>query len=94
LNCALASGLTGSPGPIFTGGTLQIAGANIVSALPIGLQAAGGIIDTNGNNATLSGPIGGPGGLTKIGAGTLMLWEAARIPARRRSMPAHCRPVR
>jgi YVTN family beta-propeller protein/autotransporter-associated beta strand protein len=73
LNCTLASGPTGSPGPVFTGGTLQIAGANIVSALPITLQAAGGIIDTNGNNATLSGPISGPGGLTKIGAGTLML---------------------
>jgi outer membrane autotransporter protein len=73
LNCTLASGPTGSPGPIFTGGTLQIAGANVVSALPITLQAAGGIIDTNGNNARLSGPISGPGGLTKIGAGTLTL---------------------
>jgi YVTN family beta-propeller protein/autotransporter-associated beta strand protein len=73
LNCTLASGPTGSPGPVFTGGTLQIAGANIVSALPITLQTAGGIIDTNGNNATLSGPISGPGGLTKIGAGTLTL---------------------
>jgi outer membrane autotransporter protein len=73
LNCTLASGPSGSPGPVFTGGTLQIAGANIVSALPIVLQAAGGTVDTNGNNATLSGPISGPGGLTKIGAGTLML---------------------
>jgi YVTN family beta-propeller protein len=73
LNCTLASGPTGSPGPVFTGGTLQIAGANIVSALPIVLQAAGGTVDTNGNNATLSGAISGPGGLTKIGAGVLTL---------------------
>ena len=73
LTCTLASGPTGSPGPVFTGGTLQIAGANLMSALPILLQAAGGIIDTNGNNATLSGPISGPGGLTKIGAGALTL---------------------
>ena len=52
---------------------MQFAGANIASALPISLQAAGGTFDTNGNNATLSGTISGPGGLTKIGAGTLML---------------------
>ena len=35
LNCTLASGPTGSPGPVFTGGTMQFAGANIASALPI-----------------------------------------------------------
>jgi autotransporter-associated beta strand protein len=58
---------------VFTGGTLQIAGANIASALPITLQSQGGTIDTNGNNATLSGTISGPGGLTKIGLGTLTL---------------------
>jgi YVTN family beta-propeller protein/autotransporter-associated beta strand protein len=73
LTCTLASGPTGSPGPVFTGGTLQIASANIVSALPIVLQAAGGTVDTNGNNATLSGAISGPGALTKMGAGTLTL---------------------
>src|SRR5262249_28221402 len=39
----------------------------------ISLQAAGSIFDTNGNNASLSGPITGPGGLTKIGLGTLTL---------------------
>src|SRR4029077_8838583 len=55
------------------GGTLQIAGANIASNLPITLQSQGGTIDTNGNNATLSGPTSGPGGVTKIGAGTLTL---------------------
>ena len=73
LACTLASGPTGSPGPVFTGGIMQFAGANITSALPISLQAAGGTFDTNGNNATLSGAISGPGSLTKIGAGTLML---------------------
>jgi YVTN family beta-propeller protein/autotransporter-associated beta strand protein len=73
LACTLTSGPSGSPGPVFTGGTLQFAGTNIASALPISLQAAGGTFDTNGNNATLSGTISGPGGLTKIGAGSLML---------------------
>jgi YVTN family beta-propeller protein len=62
LNCTLASGPTGSPGPVFTGGTMQFAGANISSSLPILLQAAGGTFDTNGNNATLAGAISGPGG--------------------------------
>ena len=60
-------------GPVFTGGTLLIAGANVSSSLPISLQSQGGIVDTNGNNATLSGAISGPGGLSKIGAGTLTL---------------------
>ena len=73
LACTLASGPTGSSGPVLTGGTLQIAGANIAIALPITLMSQGGTIDTNGNNATLSGAISGPGGLTKIGAGTLTL---------------------
>jgi YVTN family beta-propeller protein/autotransporter-associated beta strand protein len=73
LACTLASGAVGTPGPVFTGGTLQFAGANIASALPITLMAAGGTFDTAGNNATLSGGISGPGGLTKIGLGTLAL---------------------
>jgi outer membrane autotransporter protein len=77
LVCTLASGPMGSPGPVFTGGTLQFAGANITSALPITLQSAGGTFDTNGNDATLSGSISGAGGLTKIGAGTLRLAGAS-----------------
>jgi outer membrane autotransporter protein len=77
LACTLASGPSGSPGPVFTGGTLQFAGPNISSALPITLQAAGGTFDTNGNNATLSGTITGPGGLTKSGVGTLTLAGAS-----------------
>jgi autotransporter-associated beta strand protein len=56
---------------------MQFAGANITSALPISLQAARGTFDTNGNNATLSGAINGPGSLTKIGAGTLTLAGAS-----------------
>ena len=52
---------------------MLIAGANVSSSLPISLQSQGGIVDTNGNNATLSGAISGPGGLSKIGAGTLIL---------------------
>jgi YVTN family beta-propeller protein/autotransporter-associated beta strand protein len=73
LACTLASGPSGAAGPIFTGGTLQFAGANTSSALPIVLMAAGGIFDTAGNNATLSGSITGPGGLTKVGLGMLTL---------------------
>jgi YVTN family beta-propeller protein/autotransporter-associated beta strand protein len=73
LACTLASGASGSLGPVFTGGTLQFAGANISSALPITLQAAGGTFDTNGNSATLSGVISGPGALTKTGTGVLTL---------------------
>jgi YVTN family beta-propeller protein/autotransporter-associated beta strand protein len=84
-NALLAAGLTfvakqssalactGAGGPVFTGGTLQIASANIASSLPITLQSQGATVDTNGNNATLSGAISGPGDLTKIGAGTLTL---------------------
>ncbi len=73
LACTLASGPTGAPGPVFTGGTMQFAGAGIASALPISLQGAGGTFDTNGNNAVLSGMISGSGSLTKIGIGTLTL---------------------
>ena len=73
LGCTLASGPTGATGPIFTGGTMQFAGANISSSLPITLMIQGGTFDTAGNNATLSGNIGGSGGLTKIGTGTLTL---------------------
>jgi YVTN family beta-propeller protein/autotransporter-associated beta strand protein len=75
LACTLASGPSGSTGPVFTGGTMQFAGSNITSALPISLQAAGGTFDTNGNNA--SGAISGPGSPTEIGAGTLTLAGAS-----------------
>ena len=70
LACTLASGVSG---PVFTGGTMQFAGANITSSLAITLMSQGGNFDTDGNHATLSGTISGPGGLTKIGLGTLTL---------------------
>ena len=72
LACTRASG-PGGAGPVFTGGTLLIAGASVSSSLPILLQSQGGIVDTNGNIAALSGAISGPGGLSKIGMGTLTL---------------------
>jgi len=50
--------------------------ASFASNRTITLNAGGGTIDTNGNIATLSGIIGGPGGLTKSGAGTLVLSNA------------------
>ena len=72
-NTSGALACTGAGGPVFTGGTMQFVGAGIMSNLPITLMVAGGTFDTAGNNATLSGTIGGPGGFTKIGAGTLTL---------------------
>jgi outer membrane autotransporter protein len=58
--------------PSFNGGTLQF-NASFTSARTFALNAGGGTFDTNGNAVTLSGDIGGVGGLTKIGAGTLTL---------------------
>ena len=43
-------------------------------AVPLG--AGGGVIDTEGASTTLSGLITGPGGLTTLGLGTLMLGSA------------------
>jgi autotransporter-associated beta strand protein len=63
----------GGPGPAsFNGGTLQF-NASFTSSRTFALNAGGGTFDTNGNAVTLSGTIGGAGGLTKIGAGTLTL---------------------
>src|SRR4051812_44408081 len=42
LACTQASGPSGSPGLVFTGGTLRFAAPGITSALPIALMAAGG----------------------------------------------------
>jgi YVTN family beta-propeller protein/autotransporter-associated beta strand protein len=66
VNCAGAAAT-------FTGGTLLINGANEAITTPMVLAAQGGIINTNGNNATLTGAISGSGGLTKSGLGTLTL---------------------
>ncbi len=78
LNFASASNLGGGTAAIyFNGGTLQYALGNNydITTAPavVTLNAPGGVIDTGGNNVTLSNSIGGAGGLTKIGAGTLVL---------------------
>jgi YVTN family beta-propeller protein/autotransporter-associated beta strand protein len=71
---AIACTMTGpGTGPVFTGGTMQIRGASISSALPVLLAVQGGTIDTQANTAAFSGVILGPGALTKIGTGTLVL---------------------
>jgi autotransporter-associated beta strand protein/T5SS/PEP-CTERM-associated repeat protein len=61
-----------SGGVAFDGGTLQFL-AGFTTNRAVTLNAGGGAFDTNGNNATLAGAIGGIGGLTKFGVGTLTL---------------------
>jgi autotransporter-associated beta strand protein/T5SS/PEP-CTERM-associated repeat protein len=56
----------------FDGGTLRYL-AGFASNRAVTLDAGGGTFDTNGNNATLTGAIGGSGRLRKTGAGTLTL---------------------
>jgi autotransporter-associated beta strand protein len=59
-------------GLAFGGGALQFL-SGFTSNRTVALNAGGGTFDTNGNTATLGGTISGPGGLTKIGIGTLTL---------------------
>ncbi|MGA7489575.1 MAG: autotransporter-associated beta strand repeat-containing protein [Xanthobacteraceae bacterium] len=59
-------------GLAFGGGTLQFL-SGFATSRAVTLNAGGGTIDTNSNNATLAGVVGGGGGLTKIGDGTLVL---------------------
>jgi YVTN family beta-propeller protein/autotransporter-associated beta strand protein len=59
----------------FNGGTLRLTGT-LNSARTISLLTLGGVIDTNGFSATLSGPIINSGALTKQGLGTLTLTGA------------------
>ncbi len=54
----------------FGGGTLQFL-AGFTSDRSITLNAGGGTIDTDGNDATLGGVIGGAGGLTVENSGTI-----------------------
>ncbi|MEJ8850863.1 autotransporter-associated beta strand repeat-containing protein [Variovorax rhizosphaerae] len=66
----------GAPGgPLeFSGGTLRAdADLGIAATRPITFNAPGGRIDTNGHSATFAQTIGGNGGLTKLGGGTLVL---------------------
>ncbi|WP_295457717.1 autotransporter domain-containing protein [uncultured Thiodictyon sp.] len=76
INVSQDAGLGASLGGlIFGGGTLQLSG-NTNSARNAIINAGGGTFDTNGNTLMLSGVIAGPGGLTKMGAGTLQLTGA------------------
>ena len=60
------------------GGGLQWASGTTtdISARLAALGSGGGTFDTNGNDVTLAGSIGGAGRLTKTGAGTLTLSSA------------------
>ncbi|MFN7560831.1 MAG: autotransporter-associated beta strand repeat-containing protein [Prosthecobacter sp.] len=58
----------------FFGGTLRFTGAFDPSSRTINLGTGGGTFDTNGETITLAGSVGaGVGGLTKTGAGDLIL---------------------
>lgn len=68
----------GGPAAVNLGGGTLRASAAWSSSVPMTLTGTGGNItfDTNGNTITLSGVLSGPGGLNKIGAGTLTLTAA------------------
>ncbi|HEX4054084.1 MAG TPA: autotransporter-associated beta strand repeat-containing protein [Tepidisphaeraceae bacterium] len=68
LGSATGNGIT------FGGGTLQFGAAfNPSSSRAITLDAGGGTIDTQANSVTIASAIGGVGGLSKVGSGTLTL---------------------
>lgn len=67
-------------GLVFAGGTLRLGAGFVddISLRTITLLDAGATIDTNGNDISLAGSVGGGlGGITKIGSGTLTLNGAA-----------------
>jgi autotransporter-associated beta strand protein len=57
----------------FNGGALRIGGPGFNSTRAINIQGGGGVIDTGPSSAAMTGPITGPGALTKQGAGQLSL---------------------
>ena len=67
-----ALGCAGSSATM-TGGTIVAGVNNLTLSTPIVLGAAGGTVDTSGNNLTLGGAISGTGSLTKTGLGILTL---------------------
>ena len=74
-----ADGTLGDPaGPLlFDGGTLRFdASFDLASTRSITLNAGGGTFDTNGFDTKVDDSVDGAGGLTKIGAGTLILSTA------------------
>lgn len=72
---ALTNGgaLTNSNNVTFTNGATYRALASMIVATPMTMGAGGGVIDTYGHDLTVTANIGGTGGLTKVGAGTLYL---------------------
>ena len=68
---------TGSGTFNFNGGTLQVAGSNLTSTVPMTLgDATTSTVNTNSFDATLSGALSGDGAIAKSGSGTLTLAAA------------------
>lgn len=66
---------SGSVTPVFDGGTLTLGGSGVLDS-NFTILAAGGTVDTAGNDLTLSGALSGPGVLNKVGGGLLTLTGA------------------